>query len=181
VRDGRNGRFAKLTLGDCTGTVAAMVWDITPEQLRCARPGAIVWITGRFTVHAKYGRQLTVAGLRDCREGEFELGDLLDGPPHPLAQMVGDLRSLLDTIQTPHLRALLDRVFGEDGELWPRFRDAPAAKFFHQAYRHGLLEHSLSVAQAVSTISATFPGIDRDVAVTGALLHDIGKLDAYTE
>ena len=55
----------------------------------------------------------------------------------------------------------------------------PAAKRYHQAYRHGLLEHSLTVAQAVSAIWATFPGIDRDVAVTGALLHDIGKLDAY--
>jgi 3'-5' exoribonuclease len=57
---------------------------------------------------------------------------------------------------------------------------APAAKRYHQAYRYGLLEHSLGVAQAVSAISATFPGIDRDVAVTGALLHDIGKLEAYT-
>ena len=57
----------------------------------------------------------------------------------------------------------------------------PAAKYYHQAYRHGLLEHCLGVAQAVSAISATFPGIDRDVAVTGALLHDIGKLEAYTD
>ncbi len=64
--------------------------------------------------------------------------------------------------------------------LWEAYRLAPAAKHYHQAYRHGLLEHSLGVAQAVSAISATFPGIDRDVAVTGALLHDIGKLDAYT-
>src|SRR5215211_3724741 len=63
---------------------------------------------------------------------------------------------------------------------WRGFRDAPAAKRYHQAYRHGLLEHSLTVAQSVSAIAANFPGIDRDVAVTGALLHDIGKLDAYT-
>ena len=62
---------------------------------------------------------------------------------------------------------------------WASYRDAPAAKRYHQAYRHGLLEHSLTVAQAVGAISATFPGIDRDVAVTGALLHDIGKLEAY--
>ena len=61
----------------------------------------------------------------------------------------------------------------------PATATRPAAKRYHQAYRHGLLEHSLTVAQAVSAISATFPGIDRDVAVTGALLHDIGKLDAY--
>ena len=75
---------------------------------------------------------------------------------------------------------LLDAVFGPESATWRQFRDAPAAKRYHQAYRHGLLEHSLTVAQAVSAISATFPGIDRDVAVTGALLHDIGKLEAYT-
>ena len=72
-------------------------------------------------------------------------------------------------------------MFGEDSELWAGYREAPAAKYYHQAYRHGLLEHCLGVAQAVSAISATFPGIDRDVAVTGALLHDIGKLEAYTD
>jgi 3'-5' exoribonuclease len=93
--------------------------------------------------------------------------------------MEADLRELIGTIQDPHLRRLLAAIFGEESPTWPRFRDAPAAKHYHQAYRHGLLEHSLSVAQAVSAISATFPGIDRDVAVTGALLHDIGKLDAY--
>ena len=72
------------------------------------------------------------------------------------------------------------RSSARDAETWRRFRDAPAAKRYHQAYRHGLLEHSLTVAQSVSAIAANFPGIDRDVAVTGALLHDIGKLDAYT-
>jgi 3'-5' exoribonuclease len=90
-----------------------------------------------------------------------------------------DLRALLDTIQHPHLQRLLSLVFGDSSAAWPAFRDAPAAKHYHQAYRHGLLEHSLTVAQAVSATSAIFPGIDRDVAVTGALLHDIGKLEAY--
>ena len=71
-------------------------------------------------------------------------------------------------------------MLGPDAPTWPAFRDAPAAKRYHQAYRHGLLEHSLGVAEAVAVISTTFPGIDRDVAITGALLHDIGKLDAYT-
>ena len=90
-----------------------------------------------------------------------------------------DLRELVSTVQHPDLRRLLAAVFGTDSPLWAVYRQAPAAKRFHQAYRHGLLEHSLSVAQAVSAISATFTEIDRDVAVTGALLHDIGKLEAY--
>ena len=106
-------------------------------------------------------------------------GNLADGPPRSAEQMEADLRELLATVQCPHLRALLDGLLGPESETWLRFRDAPAAKRYHQAYRHGLLEHALSVAQAVSAISATFPGIDRDVAVTGALLHDIGKLEAY--
>ena len=93
--------------------------------------------------------------------------------------METDLRELVATVQNPHLRRLLGAVFGERSGTWPRYRDAPAAKRYHQAYRHGLLEHCLTVAQAVSAISATFSGIDRDIAVTGALLHDIGKLEAY--
>ena len=95
--------------------------------------------------------------------------------PNP-EQMESDLRELVATIQNDHLRRLLSTLFAE---RWQSFREAPAAKRYHQAYPHGLLEHSLSVAQAVSAISATFPGIDRDVAVTGALLHDIGKIEAY--
>jgi 3'-5' exoribonuclease len=93
--------------------------------------------------------------------------------------MEGEVRELMETVQQPHLRMLLERLLGEGSTLWSGYRSAPAAKHYHQAYRHGLLEHSLGVAQAVSAISATFGGIDRDVAVTGALLHDIGKLDAY--
>jgi 3'-5' exoribonuclease len=93
--------------------------------------------------------------------------------------MEADLRELLATVRDPWLRALLDRLLGEGSEVWQAYRAAPAAKRYHQAYRHGLLEHSLTVAQAVSAVSAIFPGIDRDVAVTGALLHDIGKLEAY--
>ncbi len=91
-------------------------------------------------------------------------------------QMESDLRELVATIQSSHLRRLLSSLFAD---VWPSFRDAPAAKRYHQAYPHGLLEHSLTVAQAVGAISAMFPGIDRDVAVTGALLHDIGKIEAY--
>jgi 3'-5' exoribonuclease len=102
------------------------------------------------------------------------------GPARSAAQMEAALRELVATVQERHLRLLLERVLGPGGRTWEAFREAPAAKRYHQAYRHGLLEHSLTVAQGVSAISATFGGVDRDVAVTGALLHDIGKLDAYT-
>ncbi len=177
-RDG--AEYLKLELGDRTGVVPAMVWDLFPalKELCCA--GAVVRVRGRFRVHARYGPQLELAGLRPAEEGEYDPAELEDGPPRTAEQMELDLRELLGTVQCPYLRALLARVFGPESPVWARYREAPAAKRYHQAYRHGLLEHCLSVAQAVSAISATFPGIDRDIAVAGALLHDIGKLEAYT-
>jgi 3'-5' exoribonuclease len=172
--------YLRLLLGDRTGTVEVMVREGVGELATLCETGTCVRIAGRFGVHPRYGAQVTPEALCPAGEEERALADLLDGPPRSAEGMEADLRELIATVQDPHLRALLDRILGADAPTWPAFRDAPAAKRLHQAYRHGLLEHSLGVAQAVSAISATFGGIDRDVAVTGALLHDIGKLDAYT-
>ena len=136
-------------------------------------------VTGRYNVHPRFGPQLTIQGLRAAQPHEYAAEDLLDGPARTAQQMEIDFRELVSTVQNPYLRRLLSMIFGPDSTTWEAYREAPAAKRYHQAYRHGLLEHCLTVAQAVSSISATFPGIDRDVAVTGALLHDIGKLHAY--
>jgi 3'-5' exoribonuclease len=177
-RDG--GEYLRLQLGDRTGAVACMVWEELVEVEELARSGAALRVSGRYTVHPRFGPQINLRSLEAAAPGSFDAKDLLNGPAREVEQMEGEVRELLDTIQEPHLRILLERVFGEDSELWSGYRVAPAAKYFHQAYRHGLLEHSLGVAQAVSAISATFAGIDRDVAVAGALLHDIGKLEAYS-
>jgi 3'-5' exoribonuclease len=180
VRRRQDGaEYLKVGFGDRTGSVVAMVWEQVPEVRELCRLGEIVHVSGRYSVHSRYGPQLGLQALRAVAEGECEVDDLVDGPPRSADQMETDLRELLATIQNPHLRRLLGMVFGEGTSTWAAYRDAPAAKYYHQAYRHGLLEHCLSVAQAVSAISATFPGVDRDVAVTGALLHDIGKLEAY--
>ncbi len=178
-RDG--GEYLRLQLGDRTGAVSSMVWEELEGIEELARAGNPVHVRGRYTVHPRYGPQINLRGLEQAVPGSFAPEDLLDGPARGVRLMEEEVRELLVTIQDPHLGILLERVFGEDSELWASYRVAPAAKHYHQAYRHGLLEHCLGVAQAVSAISATFPGIDRDVAVTGALLHDIGKLEAYTD
>ncbi len=176
-RDG--GEYLKVLLGDRTGSVPAVIWDEVQPARELYIPGQVVHATGRYCVHPRYGPQLAIQAVRAAREGEIAAEELLDGPPRGADQMEADLRELLSTVQSPHLRRLLGLVFGPSSAVWARYRDAPAAKHYHQAYRHGLLEHCLTVAQAVSALSAIFPGIDRDVAVTGALLHDIGKLESY--
>jgi 3'-5' exoribonuclease len=176
-RDG--SEFLKLKLGDRTGQLEAVVWEGVAAAARIARPGEAIHVTGRLGVHPTHGRQLEVSSVAPAQAGSFSLDDLVDGPPREIGQMEAGLADLLATIRNPHLVGLLDAFFGETSAVWAAYRLAPAAKYYHQAYRHGLLEHSLTVAQAVSAVSATFPGLDRDLAVTGALLHDIGKLDAY--
>jgi 3'-5' exoribonuclease len=157
-----------------------MVWDDIEDSEQLLREGRPVRVRGRYAVHPSYGAEIKLGGLSEAVAGSYADEDLRDTSIRPPDQMESDLRALLDTIHDRHLRALLEQVFDPSCELWARYRAAPAAKYYHQAYPHGLLEHCLGVAQAVSATASTFPGIDREVAVTGALLHDIGKLDAYT-
>jgi len=96
--------------------------------------------------------KITVEAMRPATEDEFEAGDLAEGPSTAVERLEAELRELLETIQNPQLRALLDAFFAADSAVWSRFREAPAAKYYHQAYRHGLLDHTVSVAQAVSAV-----------------------------
>ncbi|MBN1530526.1 MAG: HDIG domain-containing protein, partial [Thermoleophilaceae bacterium] len=182
VRQKRNGEpFLKLQLGDLSGSVEGVMWDGVGDAEAHCPSGAVVRIAGRFSIDQRYGAGITIRALRAAAEGEYDIVDLTEAPPIPYAQMAADLDELVGTVQQPHLRELLERLLDPRTEVGERWHAAPAAKYYHQAYRHGLLEHCLGVAQAVSAISATFPGIDRDVAVTGALLHDIGKIEAYEQ
>jgi 3'-5' exoribonuclease len=172
--------FLRLSLGDRTGRVVAVLFDAAREMAAACESGTCVRVSGTYERHPRHGAQITLSHLEPAAPDDYDMADLLDGPLRPVDEMVADLRDLISQVRRAPLRALLDRVLGPDAPTWPAFRDAPAAKRYHQAYRHGLLEHSLGVAQAVAVISTTFPGIDRDVAITGALLHDVGKIDAYT-
>ena len=180
LRHRRNGEpFLKLQLGDVSGAVEAVVWDNVEQLAPVCGSGSVVRVLGRFAVDDRYGASITVQRMRAAVTGEYDLADLTEGSPIPYAQMAADLHALVQTIQRPHLRELLCRLVDPACDSGRIYHEAPAAKYYHQAYRHGLLEHCLSVAQGVSALAATFPALDRDVAVSGALLHDIGKVEAY--
>jgi 3'-5' exoribonuclease len=180
-RSRKNGEdFVKLVLADRTGAVEAVAWDDVEDCFNAASPGTVVFVEGPFSVHPQFGASVTVKAIRPALDDEYEKSDLVEGSPVPEEQLESDLRDLVATIQQPHLRQLLDRIFAPESRIWKRFREAPAAKHYHEAYPHGLLAHSLSVAKAVNAAAAAFNGpLDRDLAVTGALIHDIGKTQAY--
>jgi 3'-5' exoribonuclease len=173
--------WLRLVLCDTSGSAEAVCWEGAEELYALAAPGTALFVSGSFEVSERWGAKIKVSALRAAADGEYLPEDLIAGSEIPFERLEGDLRELLATVQDPQLADLLDRFFGPRSEIWGRFRDAPAAKTYHQAYRHGLLEHTVSVAQAVSAAANFFPGIDREVALTGALLHDIGKIEAYND
>jgi 3'-5' exoribonuclease len=182
LRRKRNGEpWLRLSVGDASGSAEAVCWEEAEVLYALCRTGSPVHVSGIFEISERWGAKIKIAKLREAEPHEFELDDLSVGSEVSFERLETDLRALLETVQDPDLRHLLDLFFGADSETWARFRDAPAAKVYHQAYRHGLLEHTLSVAQAVSAAANFFPGIDREVAVAGALLHDIGKTVAYND
>jgi len=182
LRRKRNGEpWLRLSIGDASGACEAVAWEDAEAHYTAAAPGTPVFVGGVYEVSERWGCKVKLSSLRGAGADEYRPEDLAPQSEVSVARLESDLRELLGTIQNGHLRALLDRFFGEREVVWGRFRDAPAAKTYHQAYRHGLLEHTVSVAQAVSAAAAFFAGIDRDVAVTGALLHDIGKTEAYND
>lgn len=177
----RGGEWLALKLADRGATISAKSWDDVEARFAASEPGTVVKVEGRFESSAQWGDALILDSIAAADEGEYALSNLLETSPLPLERMEADLADLLATIQNRDLRTLLARFFDPASPIYGRFRDAPAAKHYHQAYQHGLLEHTLSVAQGVSAAASFFPGIDRDVAVSGALLHDIGKLEAYND
>ena len=175
------GFWLDLVLVDRTGTVPAKLWDAGEEELDLTEPGTALDVTGSFEESDRWGASIKITGISLAAAGSYDEADLIPGPERPVEALERDLRDLIATVQHPQLRELLDLIVGPESRSWARFREAPAAKHYHQAYRHGLLDHTVSVAQAVSAAAACFPGIDRDVAVTGAILHDIGKTRAYND
>ena len=174
-RDG--APYLRLTLADRSGSVPAVLWE--PDEALTVERGEAVQVAGRFDEHPRYGRQVTIDALSRPAAEAVPWAELLDGPARPVGELCDDLERLVGSVRNPYLAELLAALLDPDTPTGRAYRVAPAAKFNHHAYPSGLLEHSTGIAQLVSAAAIVFSGIDRDLAVCGALLHDIGKLEAY--
>ncbi len=176
----RNGKaYLRLKLRDASGEVAAIHFDPSDEALGIAT-GDVVVVGGSYSVHPQYGAQIQVRRLRLAEAEEYDAGDLVPVSPVSTAELAERLHALIDSVGEPHVRALLERAFDGSRDPGATFSVAPAAVRNHHAYRHGLLEHSLIVAEAAAGVASRFDSVDRDLVVAGGLLHDIGKTLAYT-
>jgi 3'-5' exoribonuclease len=176
----RNGKaFLRLRLRDATGEVKAIHFDPSDEALDMAS-GTVAVVSGTFSLHPQYGPQVQVRRLRLADESEYDLADLVAVSPVGAGELGERLHALIDSVENQHVRALLERACDGSREPGSTFTIAPAAVRNHHAYRHGLLEHSLVVAECAADIASRFGSVDRDLIVAGALLHDVGKTQSYT-
>ena len=176
VRQGRNGDFVALVLQDATGRVSAKVFDDVERLKGEFDAGDFVKVKAHGNLYNDRV-QLIVENIRrihpehDRRDG-FREEDCVLCSPRPLDEMWLELQTWVSNVTDPHLRQLLDSVVQANEE---KLRVWPAAQSLHHAYRGGFLEHVLKIAEVVAWLAEAY-GANRDVAVAGAFLHDIGKL-----
>ena len=119
--------------------------------------------------------QLTIHKLRRMEESEVDYADYLPKTTKDIEELWRTVSEFTAGFQNPHLKALLE-AFLADSEIAAAYRTAPAAKTLHHAYIGGLLDHVVSLMKLCDLVARNYPEVDRDLLLTGAFLHDIGKI-----
>jgi 23S rRNA maturation-related 3'-5' exoribonuclease YhaM len=166
--------YYSLKLQDKTGVIDAKVWDLT-NAIEHFEPKDFIRITGQVTSFNN-ALQLNVKQARRAAEGTYEVSDYMPVSPYNIEDMYAELLQLIDTINEPHLKALLEEFFVKDTAFIKEFKKTSAAKFMHHAFIGGLLQHTLSVAKISDFIAGHYALINRDLLITAAICHDIGKV-----
>ena len=169
------GQFALLTLGDKTGDIVAQWWDNFEESIDTFDRDDIVFVRGLVNSYRNH-LQLTIHRARLCQDNEIDLTHYFPTTKYDVEQMFAELKGIIGEFANPHLKRLLENIFSDE-ETARKFKRAPAAKTMHHPYLGGLLEHSLSLVKLCRNIGNHYAGIDVDLLVTGAVLHDFGKID----
>jgi 3'-5' exoribonuclease len=179
VKPKKNGEpYLALTLADRTGQIEAKMWDNVEEFLDAFEQDDFLKIKGLINKY-KNRFQLTIHKLRRMGEAEIDYTDYLPKTTKDIGELWQTLASFVATFQNAHLKALVE-LFMADPEIAERYRNAPAAKSLHHAYIGGLLDHVVSLFNLCDLVSRNYPQVNRDLLLTGAFLHDIGKIQELT-
>jgi 3'-5' exoribonuclease len=170
--------YLALTLGDRSGHLEAKMWDNVEEVLDAFEQDDFLKIKGLVNKY-KNRFQLTIHKLRKLGESEIEFDDYLPKTTKNIDELWQTLSNFVESFQNPHLKSLL-QAFMADPEIAGAYRNAPAAKTLHHAYIGGLLDHVVSLARSCDLMCKNYPQINRDLLLSGAFLHDIGKIHELT-
>ncbi|MFP4158763.1 MAG: 3'-5' exoribonuclease YhaM family protein [Desulfobacterales bacterium] len=169
--------FLSIKLSDKTGQISGVVWDNVEQITSGTSAGDFVRVQGLVSEY-RGGLQMVVKSMK-AESGDVDPSDFLPSTSRDPEQMFQRLQALAATIESGPLRELLDK-FWQDPQFVKDFKKAPAAKKMHHACIGGLLEHTLSLALLADRVAGHYSGIDRDMLIAGAILHDIGKIREFT-
>jgi len=165
--------YLSLVFADRSGEISGPAWDNAEVLEKICKAGSVVRVQGSVQTY-RDNLQMKVGRIEAVPESSYLLNDFVAASSRNPESMEAELFGLISAITNPHLQKLLHTIFSAT-EVGTRFLSAPAAKGIHHAYRGGLLEHSLSMARVACLLAEHYPGVDKDVIIAGALLHDIGK------
>jgi len=167
--------YLNLQFADKSGQLEARVWE--PNDPRIAKDveqGDVVKVRGSVSVFD--GKlQMKVDQLRKATADETDKADLMPATTYDVDELWAQLRSFVNGFTDPHLKLLLDTLL-DDERIGDKFREAPAAKQLHHAWLGGLLEHVVSLLTLADRVAPNYPILNRDLLMTGVILHDIGKI-----
>ncbi len=170
--------YLALTLGDRSGHLEGKMWDNVEEVMEAFEQDDFVKIKGLINKY-KNRFQVTIHKLRKLGESEIDFADYLPKTSKNIDELWRTLEEFVATFHNEHLRKLVQAFMG-DGEIAAAYRNAPAAKTLHHAYIGGLLDHVVSLFRSCDLVCRNYPQINRDLLLTGAFLHDIGKIHELT-
>jgi 3'-5' exoribonuclease len=175
VRDKKQGgQYLALTVSDKTGSLEARMWDDVAEAIATCSEGCYVKVQGDISKYqGKF--QITLKKLRLAADSEIDPTDFQAATKFDVEEMWAELRGYVNSFKNEDLKRLVF-AFLDDESIGPAFKAAPAAKRLHHAWLGGLLEHILTLVRVCLATVPFYPEVDADLLVTGAILHDIGKV-----
>lgn len=170
--------YIALTLGDRCGHIEAKMWDNVGDSIDAFEQEDFLKIKGLLNKY-KNRFQITIHKLRKLGDSEVDFADYLPKTTKDIDELWLTLGEFVSSFRDPHLKALV-QLFMADSEVAAAYRSAPAAKTLHHAYIGGLLDHVVSLCRSCDLVSRNYPQINRDLLLTGAFLHDLGKIHELT-
>lgn len=171
----KNGKpYDTVILQDKTGTIDAKIWD--PNSAGIGDFDSLDYIEVYGDITSFQGAlQVSVKRIRKCHEGEYNPADYLPVSRYDIEEMYTELTGYMNRIENPYLKQLLQEFFIKDEKLIEVFKQSSAAKSVHHGFVGGLLEHTLSVVRLCNFYCDSYPLLKRDLLITAAICHDIGK------
>lgn len=170
----QGGQYLALALTDKTGTMEARMWDEIADALASCSEGCYVKVQGQISKYqGKF--QITLQKMRNAAESEIDPADYLPATLFNIDEMWAELRGYVSQFANPELKRLVF-AFLDDESIASAYRTAPAAKRLHHAWLGGLLEHVVTLVRVCLATAPFYPEVNPDLLVTGAILHDIGKI-----